>query len=333
MKMRHQAIVLKEVTGAPAEFCVLPAGRIDMKDYGSAELDEAGAACIIAEYDRRGLDMVIDYEHQTLKDTQAPAAGWIKSLVWKGAEGLWAVVDWTVQAAAYLANREYRYFSPVVSIHEKTGRIIGLLNVALTNMPRIDNLKPLVAKYQGAAEPRHEKERNMIEKLRKLLGLAADAGEDQVMTAVTEIAAKAKTGNIVACREVLEALGAKEGAGRDEVIALVASIKAPQDAAVQLSREVVALKQKIASMEQEDLVAVALKDGKTSPEELDKWGRELALKSPDQFRIIVLSRPAGSVIPVDGIRIAAKAPACDAEQERVAALFGNTAEDIAQYGK
>jgi len=52
--------------------------------------------------------MVIDYEHQTLKDIQAPAAGWIKQLTWKGEAGLWAVVDWTQQAACYLANKEYR---------------------------------------------------------------------------------------------------------------------------------------------------------------------------------------------------------------------------------
>jgi len=104
-------VLLKEMTGVPGEFQVLPAGRIDMKGYGSATLDEAGATEIIAEFARRGLDMVIDYEHQTLKDSQAPAAGWIKALTWKGSDGLWAVVDWTRQASNYLANREYRYFS------------------------------------------------------------------------------------------------------------------------------------------------------------------------------------------------------------------------------
>ncbi|WP_261949169.1 phage protease [Paenibacillus melissococcoides] len=29
-------------------------------------------------FHRRALDIVIDYEHQTLEDVQAPAGGWIK---------------------------------------------------------------------------------------------------------------------------------------------------------------------------------------------------------------------------------------------------------------
>jgi hypothetical protein len=59
------------------------------------------------------------------------------------------------------------------------------------------------------------------------------------------------------------------------------------------------LQQALASMKQEDLVALALKEGKTSPAELDSWGRDLALKNPDQFKLIVLARPAGSVVPLD----------------------------------
>lgn len=320
---------LTEMTGAPAEFCVLPSGRIDMHGYGSSVLDEAGAAGIIDEFKRRGLDMVIDYEHQTLKDIQAPAAGWIKSLVWKGAEGLWAAVEWTAQAAKYLADREYRYFSPVVEVQEKTGRIVALLNVALTNMPRIDRLKPLVAKRAGSGGD--EKENIMIEKLRKLLGLADDAGEDKVMEAVTAVANKAAL-ETVACKEVLTALGAKDDAGKDDILRIVASLKTPADLAKTLSLEVASLKSTLSAMEQDTLVTLALKDGKTSPEELDKWGRELARQNPEQFRLIVLSRPAGSVVPLKGIALAGDAPARTEDQDRISSLFGNTPEDIKKYG-
>jgi phage I-like protein len=337
--------ILKEMEGAPSEFQVLPAGRIDMKGYGTATLDEAGAAAIITEFARRGLDMVIDYEHQTLKDVQAPAAGWIKELVWKGKEGLWAGADWTLQAAGYLTNREYRYFSPVVLIEEKTGRIVAMLNVALTNMPRIDNLKPLVAKWNltgDGSDPvslKKEKESVMIEQLRKLLGLADDAGEDKILEAATLAVNKAKEaegkGEVVACREVLDALGAKEDAGREEVVRIVASLKAPGDAAVQLSHEVATLRKELAEVKQTDLVRLALKEGKTSPDELDKWGRDLALKNPEQFKLIVLSRPAGSVIPVEAILPAKETPTgvLDDTQKQVNRMMGVSDETFQKYNK
>jgi len=133
----------------------------------------------------------------------------------------------------------------------------------------------------------------------------------------------------------MDALGAKEGAGKDEVVQIVASLKAPADVARTLSLEVAELKKKIAAMEQEDLISLALKEGKTSPEELDKWGRDLAGKSPEQFRQIVLSRPAGSVIPVDGIRIAAKDAqgAVDAAQRAINEMMGIDEETFKKYNK
>jgi len=342
--MKHLILaVLKEMAGAPTTFQVLPEGKIVMEGYGEAVMDADAAAAIIAEFKRRGIEMVIDYEHQTMQDVQAPAAGWIKELLWKGKEGLWAVCEWTARAAEYLQNREYRYFSPVIAVDRRTGRVMDLINVALTNMPRMHNLTPLVAKRKEFETlGKCEKEDNMMLKLKKLLGLADDAGEDKVLEAAAllvnknrELAAQAGQTAVVACKEVLEALGAKEGAGKDEVVQIVAALKAPADVARTLSLEVAELKKKIAAMEQEDLIALALKEGKTSPEELDKWGRDLAGKAPDQFRLIVLSRPAGSVIPVDGIKIAAKDTqgAVDAAQRSINEMMGIDEETFKKYNK
>jgi phage I-like protein len=302
--------ILKELAGgAPAEFQVLPDGRIEVAGEEPVYCNETAAAEIIAAFRARGNDMVIDYEHQTLADGESPAAGWIKNLVWKGGDGLWAVVEWTKKAKEYLESREYRYFSPVMYLDKQTRMVKVLINVALTNTPAINNLKPLVAKWQQASKTtinRGEKEGNMIEKLKKLLDLAADAAEDKIIEAATLSVNKAKyletqVAGLVACKEVLDALGAKEGTGKEEVVRLVASLRAPGDVAVQLSHEVAALKQKLSAMEQTDLVQLALKEGKTSPDELDKWGWDLAMKNPEQFRLIVLSRPVGSVIPVEKI--------------------------------
>jgi len=421
------SIILKAPAGAPGEFQILPEGKIDINGDDPAYLDENAALGIIAAFRERGNDMVIDYEHQTLTNGQAPAAGWIRDLVWKGKEGLWALADWTNRAKEYLENREYRYFSPVMLISNSDRKVVRLINVALTNSPAINNLKPIIAKmtidearaaqekrsrkygiavkegghvtkpgewanvpddefldpvnyrypcpdaaqtraaasYWGQEKNREQytaeerakidarldkfrgkfnigefrKEEKMIKKLKTLLGLADDAGEDKAVEAVTilvdrnrELEGKQAA---VACSEVLAALGAKEGAGKDEVIRIIASLKAPGDVAKELSLQVAKLTQEIAEMKQTDLIELALKEGKTSPEELDKWGRNLAKTNPEQFRLIVLSRPAGSVVPVQDIKIAAKNKTgeLDDVQRNINAMCGVDDETFKKYNK
>jgi phage I-like protein len=337
-------MILKELAGtAPAEFQVLPEGKIEVAGEDPIYMDEAAAEEVIAAFKTRGNDMLIDYEHQSLADGQTPAAGWIKVLSWKGQEGLWAVVEWTKKAKEYLESKEYRYFSPVMLLGGQDRRVKMLVNVALTNTPAMNNLKPLVAKWHQVSKTtvnQHEKEDTIMKKLKELLCLADNVAEAKIEEAVTLLVNKARdletqvTG-LVACKELLEALGAKANAGKDEVIRIVASLKAPGDVAVKLSHEVAELKQKIAAMEQTDLVQIALKDGKTSPEELDKWGRNLALKNPEQFKLIVLSRPAGSVIPVDGIIVAKDQTGVvsDDVQKQVNRMLGVDDETFKKYNK
>jgi phage I-like protein/cation transport regulator ChaB len=391
---KFYAAVLKEIPSESlGEFQLLPRGQISIEGDLPAYVDDESARLILDYQRRRGNDMVIDYEHQTLESGPAPAAGWIKKMIDKGAEGIWATVEWTKKAKDYILNKEYRFFSPVILIRQADRKIIAVLNVALTNFPAINNLRPLIAKmsldqarqdqedrskkfgiaikegghvtkpseWEGADEDEfldpvnfrypcpdadqtraaaaywgrpdnqaqysseergiinkrlarfkekfkigEDAERKeakvMLEKLKKLLGLAADAAEAKIEEAVQLLVNKVKSLEaVVACKEVLEAIGAKAEATKEEVIQIVASLKAPADVAKTLSLEVAALKKELQEIKQKDLIELALKEGKTSPEELDKWARDLALKSPDQFKLIVLSRPAGSVIPIGGI--------------------------------
>ena len=340
--MALKYVILAEMAGAPGEFQLLPQGRIEIKDQSPAYLEEADARAVVAAFRSAGHDMVIDYEHQSLEASQAPAAGWIKDLLWKGEQGLWALVEWTKKAKEYLESREYRYFSPVMLVRDSDQHVVRLVSVALTNTPAMNHLAPLVAKEKilGTAIPATAKEVVMIEKLKKMLGLAADATEAKIEEALTLLVNKAKTletqaASVIACKEVLEALGAKADAGKDEVVRIAASLKAPGDVAVQLSQEVARLSRELADMKQSDLVLLALKEGKTSPDELDKWGRDLALKNPEQFKLIVLSRPAGSVIPVERIVVAKDQPAgaLDDTQKQVNRMLGIDDETFKKYNK
>jgi hypothetical protein len=139
-------VIAKKIMGAHSEFQNFPHGQVEIEGEQPALLDEEAMDLIINSLDRRGVDMVIDYEHQTLKDVKAPAAGWVKRLEARGKQGLWAVVEWTKKAKNYLANREYRYFSPVFNVRNKDRKIVEIKMIALTNAPRLNSLRPIIAK-------------------------------------------------------------------------------------------------------------------------------------------------------------------------------------------
>jgi phage I-like protein len=133
---------------------VLPLGKVELSDHReSFQVDRASLEALVVAFQSRGIDLVVDYEHQSLAGERAPAAGWIKNLEARD-DGLWARVDWTVQARDYLANREYRYFSPVLRLDPETRKPLALLHLGLTNVPAINHLPPLVAKAEAFADAR-----------------------------------------------------------------------------------------------------------------------------------------------------------------------------------
>jgi len=389
--------ILKEIKDIPNEFQLLPYGRIDIEGEPPAYVDEESIASVISHFTRRGNDMVIDYEHQTLKDVQAPAAGWIKRLVDRGKDGLWAVVEWTERAREYLKNKEYRYFSPVFWVTKEGRKVARIENVALTNFPKINQLRPIVAKLSreearaaqrersrrygiGIKEGGHvtkpsewadvpddewldpvnyrypcpdaeqtkaaasywgqkdnqrqytpeeraiinarldkfrekfsigkfrKEEAKMITKIRKLLGLPDEAGEDKVVEAVEAVVAKNKElegTQIVACKEVLEAIGASEKDGKEEVVAKVTELREAGKKKTDLEQELIALKKDHEELKQkwdeknaDELVAKALTKGQITPAQVEEYGRDMAMKDPEKFKKVVLSRREFSEVPL-----------------------------------
>lgn len=99
-----------ELTGAPETITVLPLGHV-VSSKGEFDVDEGSFQAMKAQIAQRGVDLVVDYEHQTLKGVEAPAAGWVKELKLEDGN-IVAVVEWTPRGAEYLKNKEYRYLSP-----------------------------------------------------------------------------------------------------------------------------------------------------------------------------------------------------------------------------
>ena len=113
-----------DVGGAPEVISVLPFGHV-VSQKGEFDVDEESLAAMKAQIAERGVDLVVDYEHQTLTGDRAPAAGWVKELFAEDGH-IKARVEWTLPAKQYLENKEYRYLSPVITVRKSDNKATGL---------------------------------------------------------------------------------------------------------------------------------------------------------------------------------------------------------------
>jgi len=294
---------MPQAGAVPSEFQVFPAGTVELQGDEPVIVDREAIADVIRKFDARGVDMVIDFEHQTeggewsSPDGTAPAAGWIKRLLDRGEQGLWAVVEWTERARQYLANREYRYFSPVFLTSKKDRRLVELLRVALTNAPRLNWIRPITAKKPA---PGGEKEEDVdkLKELLKALGLAEDAGVEQAIAAIAKLKEAPKP---VVAKGVASALGLAETATESEIVATIHAIKQRPD----LTAEVAALKTRLAERDRDELVAAALKEGKIAPAQKE-WAEKYALADPQGFALFLAKAPV--VVPVARIAVPENGP-------------------------
>lgn len=332
-----------EVSGVPEEIKILPFGRVHSQK-GDFTVDDESFELIQKQFRDRKLDLVIDYEHQTLSDVQAPAGGWIKDIT-KGDDAIIAKVEWTARARDYLKNREYRYLSPVVMVRKRDQRATSIHSVALTNTPAIDGMFAVVNSLD--IEDIDEGGTVMdLKELAKALGLPETATEEEVKKAVEEAAKAAakekEDGNrdeggeeaasgmeVVANSTILKLLDLKEDAKTEDVAASIMALKAGGS---DVTAEILALKQKMEQREADDAVALALKEGKITAAQAD-WAKEYALKDMDGFK--KFTEKAVAVVPQG--RMALKdAPAAQSSDDVDMTILKNcgiSAEDVKKYGR
>jgi phage I-like protein len=274
---------------------------------------------VLTAWEKRGNDLVIDYEHQTLDRGIAPAAGWIKTLEARD-EGLWARVEWTERAQAYISNREYRYLSPVITLNKQTRQPMELLNAALTNCPAINNQTPLVARL-GQTERKIEASGNMpkisqinqegeeqgimINRIKSLLDMEPEAGDDQVVETI-ETWKLARSDKLQVTDNLIEALGLARGTSVEKMLGRIEALKVEVEAGRESRDELVRLQEQIAQEKAEAMIQEALKTGRTSPEELARGGgrlKDLAYQDPEFFQVLILGRPVHSIMPLTRLGI------------------------------
>lgn len=298
----------------PRRVQLLPKGWV-RSQAGDFLADEAAMALIVQAWASRQVDVVIDYEHQSLGEGPAPAAGWIRDLS-VAEDGLYAEVEWTPKAAEMIRAREYRYLSPAVGIRESDRRAVFLHSVALTNTPAIDGMRPIANK--GG--------RNDVDLLGKLtvaLGLKETADEAAVLAEIEKLKG-ATSREVVAHKAVLEALELPETATLEEVKAKILALKNPSGyVPVAQFQE---LKSRLDQRDAEDLVQEALRTGKIAPASAD-WLRAYALKDLATAREFVRTAPV--VVPVGAQLAPNRAPApavIDEVQARINRQLGVTDE-------
>lgn len=318
------------VDGVPEEIKILPLGMVHNQKQDFL-VDDESCQMILNQFKNRRLDLVIDYEHQTLKDIQAPAGGWIKEL-WKGTDAIMAKVEWTQRAREYLQNKEYRYLSPVVMVRKADQKAQALHSAALTNTPAIDGMFAIVnsAGYEypdGDKYSEGGETMEFLQTLAKMLGLPDTATEEDVNNAIKALLDKTKEQTeVVANSTILTMLGLKDDAKTEDVAGKIQQL---QNGSSGVAAELKALKADLAKKEADAAVDIALKEGKICAGQKE-WASKYAMEDLEGFRHFC--EKAAAVVPMGQLSLK-DAPAAKTTDVDVAILkgLGLSKEDLEKY--
>lgn len=243
--------------------------------------------------------IAIDYEHQSImaatNGQPAPSAGYMLGFEWRDGAGLWARVQWTERALAFINAGEYRYISPVIT-YDADGQITGLHNAALVSTPALLGMDAvqaaLAAQFESPSQTPTTKGSAMdLATLVALLGLAAGATAQDVTTAIRALIARSA---------VATALTAKLGLQADvdqaaALSALTTRLATPDAATLQ---QMTALQAQVAQLQAaaneravNELVDGAILAHKLTPAQRD-WAVGLGKANLAQLQAFIAAAPA-----------------------------------------
>lgn len=322
--MRNKtAINAMEIGGqngqVPEWVLLIPAGRVLGRD-GRA-WNNSRPETIVSGFADLGRDLPIDIEHSTEhkapKGEPAPAIGWIKEVRERNGE-IWGRAEWNESGRKLVGEGAYRYLSPVIVYQQQSGTIVGLTSVGVTNQP---NLKlPALNSEQGAEA---SKEEEMLKALLAALGLAESASESDALAKIATMKS-----------ELATATNRAENPSLEKFVP-----RADYDAALAKAHNA---EQQIAAIKGEQLetainsaIEQALQDGKITPATADYHKAQCRQEGGlTRFAAYCAAAPViGGDSGLDQKSQNGQGKALNAEQQKVAEMFGNTAEELAKYGK
>lgn len=226
----------ESASGAPEWIHLLPAAEkpIATRDgRGPYRIVDAHSVIqrSLEDQDRLPLDENHALDLAAPRGESAPARGWIVALQARE-DGIWGRVEWTPAGRDLIETHAYRYISPVIG-HTADGRIGRILRASLVNRP---NMRGLTALHQEGAMP-------LKDRLAELVGLNAEASDDEIVTAVTGLK-DTKGGDVVSLQSQMAEIGTALGVtGGDHATILTAA----QRAFVGKSTEITALQSELAA--------------------------------------------------------------------------------------
>ncbi|GFO67888.1 Mu phage protease GpI [Geomonas limicola] len=300
--------------GAPEWIELIPAGQIITGRDGRTWINDR-PDMILASFATEGKDLPIDWEHASeIKapcGDEAPAAGWIKEMeIRDGA--IWGRVEWTVKGAASITSREYRYISPVFRFEIDSRRIFRLTSCGLTNQPNLflsalNNEEPTLEVAMNAEQ---------MKELCRICGIPEDSTAAQIIAACKKCCAmnheQPSLDKFVPRADYDTALNRATTAESD-----LQAIKAGQlETAINTE------------------IDAALAAGKITPATKDYHVAQCKQEGGlDRFKTFVAAAPViAGATDLDSKEVDSKQTALNAEQQKIADMFGNSAEDLKKYG-
>lgn len=225
----------------------------------------------------------IDFDHRSFRppvDTRA--AGWITALMVQG-DRIMASVEWTDAGRAALADRSYRFLSPVFKTDKLTRQVMLIEGAGLVNTPALPQLRQLAFK---------EIDMDPFEKIAGMLGLPAD-DPDAVETRINAL-----INGETQLASVIEAAGIE---GDDSVRQICARLDkepstpdpasyVPMSMFQDTQRELASIRTELDGGKVDDAIEAARAAGKLTPG-METWARELASKNLAAFQSFAASAP------------------------------------------
>ncbi len=315
MKNRLRALNIQISTSGevPDWVELIPAGQT-IKGRDGREFVNDNPQGIVDVFAANGAPLPLDLEHATeLKAPNgdaAPAVGWIEELQIREGGAIWGRIDWTDQGRQLVSSRAYRYLSPVLLLPKGKNTIVGIDSAGLTNK---HNLHLSALNQQQKEIP--------MKNLLKKLGLPEDASEEQALNALATLQGDLETARN---RQAMPDLG-KFVPRADYDQALDRATNAEQKLTQKQEQE---LETAVNSE-----IDAALKAGKIAPASKDFYTS--MCRSEDglaQFKKFVETAPViAAPSGLDDKEAPAGKKSLNAEEKKIAALFGNSEEDLQKY--
>jgi len=228
---------------------------------GDFIIDDEGVPEILRTFAEHGTAIPIDVEHETLPERQPAtgsrgAIGWIEKVFAEANKGLFGLVRWSDAGKALIRSDAFRYLSPVFLIRKDDRRVIALHSAAITTLPAIPKMERLAASQStntadGTAGPIVD-----MGDIADLLGVELIHGGAATLPARCHAKLKALLADnaVAIAQSVRSALGLREDADADLVVATVTTLKAQTAGVAAVETELAALKAQIHGQEAEQWV-------------------------------------------------------------------------------